>query len=373
MPTPRRPRTRLEERIRALPMTLEEFVQHAETYARGHDLDGTLSLRHLQRLITGDRPTVRPATARLLEALLGQTIDELLAPPAAHALGVRSTRCSRLTKPVDDEVVEALRLQLTALRSLDRRLGAGAVSSEVEYKIHQVDDFANTVTLPRHRRAMLRLLTELHTLAGWLALDQMDLGAAWRHHNRALDAARGADSHAHVLHARAQQAVVLAESGRLDVALDQAESAWKHSTGSVSGLMSAWLGATYGELLGRAGDYAAASRAFDGAQRLVHSPPAPGEPYTGLDESHLHRWRIEGLAPGCQPDAIVYALDLHDRSFRRGEAFLRIDLALALRASDRRAAHQELTGAADIAAQVSSPRLRARVRTARSVLHAEAT
>jgi hypothetical protein len=49
-------------------MTYEEFVQYADTYARDNHEAGTLSLRHLQRLVSG-RPigALRPATARLLE------------------------------------------------------------------------------------------------------------------------------------------------------------------------------------------------------------------------------------------------------------------------------------------------------------------
>ncbi|MGH3906015.1 MAG: hypothetical protein ACRDTE_17815 [Pseudonocardiaceae bacterium] len=57
-------RTLLEQRIRERCMTFEEFAQHAETFARDHNEVGTLSLRHLQRLVSG-RPvgTLRPATA----------------------------------------------------------------------------------------------------------------------------------------------------------------------------------------------------------------------------------------------------------------------------------------------------------------------
>lgn len=76
------PRTLLAQRIRERCLTLEEFVQHAEVFAREHGEPGTLSLRHLQRLVSGRKPdTLRPATARLLERLLDEPIAALLAPP----------------------------------------------------------------------------------------------------------------------------------------------------------------------------------------------------------------------------------------------------------------------------------------------------
>ena len=61
-------RTLLEQRIRERCLIFKEFVPHAEDFARDHDEPGTLSLRHLQRLVSRREPdTLRPATARLLE------------------------------------------------------------------------------------------------------------------------------------------------------------------------------------------------------------------------------------------------------------------------------------------------------------------
>lgn len=80
-------RTMLELKIRERRQTFEEFAEFAETYARDHREPGTLSVRHLQRLAAGCRRNgqplgpLRPATARLLEAIFGLSIDELLAPP----------------------------------------------------------------------------------------------------------------------------------------------------------------------------------------------------------------------------------------------------------------------------------------------------
>ncbi|SEF29231.1 ADP-ribose pyrophosphatase YjhB, NUDIX family [Amycolatopsis pretoriensis] len=79
-------RTLLEQLIRERRQTFEEFAEFAETFAREHDEPGTLSVRHLSRLVAGAHPdgrplgAVRPATARLLEHIFGLSIDELLAP-----------------------------------------------------------------------------------------------------------------------------------------------------------------------------------------------------------------------------------------------------------------------------------------------------
>jgi 8-oxo-dGTP pyrophosphatase MutT (NUDIX family) len=80
-------RTVLEQKIRERRQTFEEFAEYAETYAREHAEPGTLSVRHLQRLVAGRQPDgtplppPRPATVRLLERIFGLSIDELLESP----------------------------------------------------------------------------------------------------------------------------------------------------------------------------------------------------------------------------------------------------------------------------------------------------
>jgi hypothetical protein len=84
-------RTVLEQRIWERRLTLEEFVQEAELYAREHREPGTLGLRHLQRLVAGRRSAaeslgqVKASTARLLESMLGTPVEELLSPPTERS------------------------------------------------------------------------------------------------------------------------------------------------------------------------------------------------------------------------------------------------------------------------------------------------
>jgi 8-oxo-dGTP pyrophosphatase MutT (NUDIX family) len=76
----------LELLIRERVQTYGEFVAYAERFAREHGEDGTVSVRHLQRLASGRRGDgqplgpVRPATARLLERIFGRGMAELVGP-----------------------------------------------------------------------------------------------------------------------------------------------------------------------------------------------------------------------------------------------------------------------------------------------------
>jgi len=76
-------RTVLERRIRERRQTFEEFVAFAETFARKNGEVGTLSVRHLRRLVAGETQAsrVRPATARLLERIFDDDIGRLLSIP----------------------------------------------------------------------------------------------------------------------------------------------------------------------------------------------------------------------------------------------------------------------------------------------------
>ncbi|MFD4668463.1 transcriptional regulator [Lentzea sp. NPDC058450] len=80
-------RTVLEQRIWERRLTLEEFVQEAELYARENREPGSLGLRHLQRLVAGRRSAGKPlgqmkaSTARLLENMLDTPVEELLSAP----------------------------------------------------------------------------------------------------------------------------------------------------------------------------------------------------------------------------------------------------------------------------------------------------
>jgi hypothetical protein len=214
-------RTLLEQLIRAeRGETFEEFAAYVEEFARRNRLPGTLSLRHLLRLVSGRKTdgtplgTPRPATANLLERIFGVPATELLKPPSNdtgdHATVEIRQRLSA-ARHVDMAVIELCRGQLTALRRLDRQMGAIVAYGEVREKVEQVRQLHSYSVRPGVRAELARFLSELGVLAGWEALDRYEIGAAWEHHELAKQAAHEAGSSGLLAHTIAQQAFVLSE------------------------------------------------------------------------------------------------------------------------------------------------------------------
>ena len=172
-------------------MTFEEFVQHAEAFARDNHEPGTLSLRHLQRLTSGQPlGTLRPATVRLLEHLFGEPIAALLGPPKTTAANDGEDPTAELcqlldaARRVDRSTITLLHQQLDAIRRLDRKLGAIVVRDELKTKICQVERLAAHSLAPGTREPLAALLSEMHTLAGWQALDLGDISDSWQHYEQ---------------------------------------------------------------------------------------------------------------------------------------------------------------------------------------------
>lgn len=326
--------------------TFEEFAQYAEEFARRHKLAGTLSLRHLLRLVAGRNPdgtalgTPRPATADLLERIFGLTIAELLAP-STLASGDRETVELRqrlsAARSVDSTVISLLREQLSALRRLDRQMGAIVVYDEVRQKVEQVRQLHSFSLVPAVRVGLGCVLSELAALAGWEALDRYAIRRAWDHHEVAKRAAREADSAALLAHATAQQALVLAELREVRHAVDQLEVARTLVGRTAPGVLRAWLAAAHGEGLAAAGQRDEALRAFDAASTLLPPDPAdPMLPFLFLEGAHLDRWRGHALArlgDAAAVNVLSHALERLDPTFARAETALRVDLAIALTTS----------------------------------------
>lgn len=87
MREPTQPRTLLQQLIQQRDVTYEGLIGELETLARTQHIDGTISLRHLQRLARLERgtdgaaPTALPGTRRLLRAFFDVPFEELLGPP----------------------------------------------------------------------------------------------------------------------------------------------------------------------------------------------------------------------------------------------------------------------------------------------------
>jgi hypothetical protein len=375
--------TLLAVKIRDLGMTLEEFVGYAEEFAREHGERGTISLRHLQRLISphAQPTTPRPATRRLLEAIFATPAVELLGPPprpghvaAGHGDDIRATvddwereaaevaRLVATSRRVDPETLTLLASQVENTRRLDRRFGAATLLAALRLHADHVENLLAYATEAATRRALAAILTDAQTLAGWQSLDRGEIVNAWRHFGMACDAALTAESPA--LHAHAL--AVLADIGRGDDSAAMSEHA-RTMGRPASALLCAWLAAAHGEALAAAGRQADSRRAFDPAAQAVPSdclPDADG-PYVALDEVHLARWRGHALARVGDPGAIpvlLGALDVHDAEFTRAEAALRADLTFAhLATGDLESAAEQHREAIAVADAVGSVRQRRRL------------
>lgn len=355
-------------------MTFEEFAQHAEAFARDNHEPGTLSLRHLQRLVSGQPiGTLRPATARLLEHLFGEPITTLLAPPTTKTTSDYENSDAELrqlldaARRVDQSTITLLYQQLHAIRRLDRQLGAVIVRDELRTKIQQVERLATHSLAPSTRQPLAALLSEMHTLAGWQALDLGHITDSWQHYEQSRSTAAQSDSIAHESHAAAEQAFVLIDTGATHDAVDLLDHTRCHADAASPRILRAWLAAAHGEGLAAHGERTASLHAFDHAAHLLPENPSDERPYVALDTIHLARWRGHALARFGDPDAtavLTNALDSLDPSFVRAETALRVDLATALAASGH---HNEARTHADhavrLTAQLGSARQRHRVTT----------
>ncbi|MGH3847489.1 MAG: hypothetical protein ACRDS0_39645, partial [Pseudonocardiaceae bacterium] len=231
----------------------------------------------------------------------------------------------------------------------------------------QVHRLATYSLAPGTREPLAALLSEMHTLAGWQALDLGDIPDAWQHYEHSRSAAAQSDSIPHESHAAAEQAFVLIDAGATSDAIDLLDGARRRAETAVPRVLRAWLAAAHGEALAAHGDHTASLHAFDRAAELLPSDPPDDRPYVALDPVHLARWRGHALARFGDPDAaeiLTDALARLDPSFVRAETALHIDLATALALSgDQKQARGHARQAHTLATELGSARQNRRLRT----------
>jgi hypothetical protein len=370
------PRTVLELKIRERNQTLAEFIEDVEDFARTFREPGTLTERHLQRLIAGrksdgsrvGRP--RPATSRLLERLLGLTIDELLSSPDAFRpadAGEEELR-QRLSaaRRVNAEVLTLLHDQLATVRRLDRQLGASTAHEEVAIKIRQVTRLRSHSLTPSIRNQLAALLSEFGTLAGWQKLDMGLVADSWQCYERAKAAAHESEDVAFEVHCTAEQAFVLIDVNQTALAVELLHSTERRAQRAASGLLRSWLAAALGEALAADGQRSASLRAFDRAAALLPTDASTADgPYVVLDPVHFARWRGHALARVGEPsavDVLSSALSRLDPTFTRAETALRVDLATAcLAMGERDEGRAHATRARALAVEIGSARQQRRI------------
>src|SRR5262249_14068745 len=81
------PATLLQQLIRQREASYEQIARDLEDFARREGIDGTIGVRHVQRLARHERgngggaPSALPGTRRLLREFFGYAFDELIGPP----------------------------------------------------------------------------------------------------------------------------------------------------------------------------------------------------------------------------------------------------------------------------------------------------
>ncbi|WP_158893704.1 hypothetical protein [Amycolatopsis anabasis] len=375
------PRTVLELRIWERRETLEQFATFAARFAKEHNEPATLSVRHLKRLVSGrgegGKPIGRPqrATARLLERIFGTSIDELLSAPNDLPTDDRSERelraILRASARIDGTVLKLLHDQLNATRRIDRQLGAIVAHEEVTTKIKQVTRLMGHSLTPANREALAALLAELHTLAGWQALDLGNVAQSWEQYEHGKTAAKEPTNPAFGAHTAAGHAFVLIDLGDTAAAVELLATTRKRVDRKVDRLLRAWLAAAHGETLAADGQRSASLRTFDQAAVLLPDETSNVDgPYLALDSVHLARWRGHALARVGESEAVDVlssALDRLDPTFTRAETALQVDLATAfMKLDEREQARAHLARAQTLAADIGSARQQRRIRQLRA-------
>jgi len=209
-------------------------------------------------------------------------------------------------------------------------------------------------------------LSDLHTLAGWQALDLGRITESWQHYEEAKSAARESDSIPFEIHAAGEQAFVLLDIHETASAVELLNSVQATATRTCPPLLRAWLAAAHGEALAADNQRNKSLRAFDTAADLLSGAQADSDgPYLALSPVHLARWRGQALAQFADIEAtsvLNKALTELDPTFIRAETSLRIDLAIALTDLDEtdQARHQTRK-ASSLAQQIGSARQQRRI------------
>lgn len=346
-------------------------------------LDHTAFARRLGALI--GRPQLGPGAIRLWEDDTSNSPPPAEVIEAASFLAIEAPRTSRppiesidaesqpseliahLTAAtrVDDALIDRLQAHTHSFRHIDRQLGTNAVSVDLAAHLDRMNDLWTYRTAGRARERLATAVSEAAALAGWQALDQQQLEAAWTMHELAKRAAAEGGDRCAQAFATAQQALVLLDVGRVPDAVQLVSSAKRHLRRLPPRLVS-WLHSADAEVLAAAGQPNQARRALTAADaRMPHTPLEPDLPYVVLDQVHLARWRGSALAHLGDESAIddlSSAVALMDSTFTRAGAGLHSDLALALARSgeiDQAKEHIELAG--DLANAVGSDRQRRRI------------
>lgn len=367
---------RLRELRTARGWSQERLIREIERYAGRHMLSiaATASLRVYVSEWENGRRSLGDRYADILRPLLGVTDDELFgrqaSPSGVPEVGGYDELISRIdsARSVSLTMVKTFMDQTELLRTVDRQMGASSLVDQMTGHLTTLEDALTFAVLPDTRRPVARALAGAATLAAWQALDAGAVERAWRNYELGKRAAQEAEEPMYLAHATAEQAYVLNDAGRSDMAVQLVREAHRLAGSKASPRLRAWLFAAEAELSAKAGLADECRRALDQAAACLPDGDEARDPdmlSIFLNSGHLARWRGNALALIGEDDALdsLYAaLENADPTFVRATSGLRCDLAQAhLSRGELDQAQEHLRQARLLANRTSSVRHRRRI------------
>lgn len=356
-------------------MSQTRLIAGIENYARKRLLDiaSTTSLRVYVSEWENGKRAISGVYVEILRALLGLTDGELFADhedPSVLVVDGYDELVARIdsAQAMGKTMVETLLMQTELLRTMDRQVGAAGLVDQMQAHLGAVQEALTFAVLPASRRPLAEALAGAATLAAWQALSVGATDRAWRHYELGKSAARDAEAPAYLAHAMAEQAYVLADAGKVDLAVELVREAKRSGGKAVSSHLVAWLESADAELSALAGQGDDARHALDRAASALPAGDdarAPDVASIFLNGQHLARWRGNALVLLGDDEALSdlrTALDGMDPTFTRAGAGLRCDLAQAhLVRGEYAEAAAQLRAARLIANRTGSVRHRRRI------------
>jgi transcriptional regulator with XRE-family HTH domain len=365
----------LREARNARGWSQERLVREIGRYGRQRmtDVASPASLRVYVSEWENGKRRISPRYAAILRPLLGLTDQELFGESNTQGVPKADGYADLLARidsasSVSLGMVTTFEQQTELFRTMDRQLGAAGLVDQMTGHLAALEDTLNFAVLPNSRRPVAQALAAAATLGAWQALDAGAIERAWRNYELAKRAAQEAEEPMYLAHAMGEQAYVLCDAGRSDMAVALIREAQRVGGGSISPRLRAWLCATEAEICAKAGLADECRRALDLAANYLPAGPDARDPdmvSIFLNGSHLARWRGNVLAALGDENAMVSlyeALESLDPTFIRAESGLRCDLAQAhLARGEYDQAQEHLRSARLLASRTGSVRHRRRI------------
>ncbi|MFC8956272.1 XRE family transcriptional regulator [Streptomyces sp. NPDC057101] len=338
------------------------------------DIASAASLKTYVSEWENGRRTISDRYAAILRPLLGITDDELrttAAAPEPQADGYADL-LSRIDAAgsLSESMVPSFLAQTELLRTMDRQIGATGLVDQMNGHLAAMEEALTFAVLPGMRKPIAAALAGASTLAAWQALDAGAVDRAWRRYELAKKAAQDAESPLYLAHAMGEQAYVLADAGRPQLAIELVRDAQRVQPERQSPRLRAWLAAAEAELCAAAGE-GRESEAQAALERAGSLLPDDGEVRDAdmlsifLNTDHLARWRgnvLAKLGDVSAMDELYASLNSADASFVRARSGLHCDLTQAhLARGELDDARSHLQKARLLANRTGSVRYRRRV------------